>query len=618
MPSPRKDELRIFTPTGMLGYGYDHQLFYSALDEGVDAIICDAGSTDSGPSKLALGSMSCPRDAYIHDLEPFLDAANSHNTPVLIGSAGGDGSNAHVDVFVDIIQEIIKKKGYRSMKIVKIYSEIDKDLVKRKLGAGTITPCGTAVPPLQSKDIEDAPRIVAQMGMEPYLKAMEEHPDLDIIVGGRSYDPSPYAAFCLHRGFNDLGLAYHMGKILECGAICAEPKSREALAIVRRDHFDVVPTNPNARCTPISVAAHTLYEKTRPDILVGPGGTLDLRDTTYEALKDNRTVRVRGAKFVSVPEDSYTVKLEAARTTGYHSTFWGGFADPVLISQIDVFVERVRSHVASVCNFAYDLKLTTYGGGDSISMFRGARRGEDAPASMAITGEARAETQDKATHVINAARVACMHVSYPGQVATSGNFAMSCAPFDIPMGKVCEFCIYHLMPVTDPADLFPRKLIETPGGGENGVQHAASPVVSVSKEIQKSKVTNGSATNIPIKAALMPRPSPGYHYIGDLASVVRSKNAGPYELTFDVVFDSPKTYSMVKSSDSLTKSTIAELYEIDESEVVAALWWDPAMAFKATVKRPIVSGGFGETDTHGSCQHVRLMYLQVQGSFGQK
>ncbi|EXJ91695.1 hypothetical protein A1O3_00245 [Capronia epimyces CBS 606.96] len=611
MPSPTKDELRIYTPTGMLGYGYSHQLFYSALEDGIDAIICDSGSTDSGPSKLALGSMSCPRDAYIHDLEPIIDAANSHRTPVLIGSAGGDGSNAHVDVFVDIIENIIQRHGYRSMKIIKIYSEIDKDLVKSQLGAGTITPCGTAVPALQTKDIEDASLIVAQMGLEPYLKAMEEHPDFDIIIGGRTYDPSPYAAFCLYHGFNDLGLAYHMGKILECGAICAVPKSREALAVVRRDHFDVVPSNPNARCTPVSVAAHTLYEKTRPDILVGPGGTLSLQDTTYEGLQDNRTVRVRGAKFIPVPDGQYTVKLEAARTAGYHSTFFGGFADPILISQIDDVVARIRSHVASVCKFDYDLKLITYGSGDNISMFAEARRADGSPQSVAITGEARADTQDKATHVINAARIACMHIPYQGQVATSGNFAMSCAPFDIPMGKVCEFCIYHLMPVADPVELFPRQLVKVQGSTQTGIRPRAPLAVSTDKDHSKA---NSTSTSTPAKVVLTPRPPPGYHYLGELASVIRSKNAGPYELTFDVMFGSPENYSKVKSSNVLTKSTIADLYRIDEAEVVAALWWDPAMAFKATVKRPIISGGFGETDTHGSCQHTRLMYLQIQVS----
>jgi hypothetical protein len=87
------------------------------------------------------------------------------------------------------------------------------------------------------------------------------------------------------------------------------PKA-ESLAIIREDSFDILPLNPNARCTPTSIAAHTLYEKTRPDILLGPGGALHLANATYEQLPDNRTVRVRGSKFVPSAEGEYTVKLK--------------------------------------------------------------------------------------------------------------------------------------------------------------------------------------------------------------------------------------------------------------------------------------------------------------------
>jgi hypothetical protein len=96
------------------------------------------------------------------------------------------------------------------------------------------------VPELNENDIDSSTRIVAQMGLEPYLKAMRENPDFDIIVGGRAYKPAPYAAFCTFRGFEDLGVAYSMGKIMECGAQCSIPKSREALAIIRQDSFNMI------------------------------------------------------------------------------------------------------------------------------------------------------------------------------------------------------------------------------------------------------------------------------------------------------------------------------------------------------------------------------------------
>ncbi|RAK95667.1 uncharacterized protein BO80DRAFT_459584 [Aspergillus ibericus CBS 121593] len=574
-------ELKILTPIGMLGYGFDEALFWSAVSDGVDAIICDSGSTDSGPARLALGTMSGSRDGYAAELEKFLLAAHHFHVPVLIGSAGGDGANAHVDVFVDIIHEIVARLHLRPMKVVKIYAEVSKDVVREELDAGRIVSCGEAVPELQRSDVEDASRIVAQMGMESYLKAMDEHPDFDVIIGGRSYDPAPYAAFCVHKGFTNLDIAWHMGKIMECGALCAKPKSREALAIVRHDSFDIRPLNPSSRCTAVSVAAHTLYEKTRPDLLVGPGGSLHLNDTTYEELPDNRTVRVRGAKFVPVEQGGYTVKLEAARTHGYHSCFFGGFTDPILVAQIDPFIQTVRDHVASVCKFEYDLKLTTYGARNEISI----------------------------TRVIHAARVGCMHGSYLGQVATSGNFAMPCAPLDIPMGRVCEFCIYHLMPVDDPTALFPI-FAETTQHNSDG-EPPALVIPAYSPRGFQSASYAEHENNLLRPTILSPPAPPGMRYLGEFASVIRSKNAGPYELTFDIMFDSLAKYFFAKSSGVLDVSKFAELYAIKVSDIVAAVWWEPAMALKVTVKRPIVSGRFGETDTHGSCQHAGLLRVLI-------
>lgn len=67
-----------------------------------------------------------------------------------------------------------------------------------------------------------------------------------------------------------------MGKIMECGALCALPKGKTIIARIQKDNFILTPMNPIERCTPLSVCAHTMYEKTRPDLLAGPGGLLDL------------------------------------------------------------------------------------------------------------------------------------------------------------------------------------------------------------------------------------------------------------------------------------------------------------------------------------------------------
>ena len=203
--SHSKTELRILTPVGMLGQGFNEQTFWQAIEGGVDAMILDSGSTDSGPGKLATGSTSVPRAGYVRDLAVMVKACHAYRVPIIVGSAGGDGEDQHVDMLIDIVAELISKNGYRPMKVVGIYAEIPKDVVRQKLADGLISPCGAGVPQLLETDIASATRVVAQMGHEPYMKAMLQNPDFDIIIGGRAYDPAPYAAFCLYHGFKDMG-----------------------------------------------------------------------------------------------------------------------------------------------------------------------------------------------------------------------------------------------------------------------------------------------------------------------------------------------------------------------------------------------------------------------------
>lgn len=202
--------------------------------------------------------------------------------------------------------------------------------------------CGACVPALTPDDIASAKTIVAQIGSEPYIDVMTAHPDFNVILGGRSYDPAPYAAYCawqLRRQQPHLteeqveerfGGFIHMGKIMECGGHCGQPKSHGAVATVYASGlFDVRPTASGSHCTPLSVAAHALYENARPDILHGPGGALLLSDSQYEQLVDGRSVRVHGSKFQSCKSNGepYRIKLEGAKTVGYRSIFMGGIKD---------------------------------------------------------------------------------------------------------------------------------------------------------------------------------------------------------------------------------------------------------------------------------------------------
>ncbi|NLX66654.1 MAG: DUF4387 domain-containing protein [Bacteroidales bacterium] len=98
----------------------------------------------------------------------------------------------------------------------------------------------------------------------------------------------------------------------------------------------------------------------------------------------------------------------------------------------------------------------------------------------------------------------------------------------------------------------------------------------------------------------------------DIASVIRSKNSGPYELTFDVIFKDFEMYERVKTANIFNAAMFAPLYGIPESDIISLVYFDPAKAIKITIVRPIPSGSLGETDVYGAQQHAPLMGVKFE------
>lgn len=96
----------------------------------------------------------------------------------------------------------------------------------------------------------------------------------------------------------------------------------------------------------------------------------------------------------------------------------------------------------------------------------------------------------------------------------------------------------------------------------------------------------------------------------DIADVIRSKNAGPYELTFDIIFKDFDTYRKVWEAGVFNEDMFAKLYAIDKKDIIGIINFDPAKAIKITIARPICSGQLGETDVYGAQQHAPLTSLE--------
>lgn len=96
----------------------------------------------------------------------------------------------------------------------------------------------------------------------------------------------------------------------------------------------------------------------------------------------------------------------------------------------------------------------------------------------------------------------------------------------------------------------------------------------------------------------------------DLATVVRSKNAGPLYVTFDVMFPDKAAFERVKNSRVLTEKMISDLYNVDIKEV-SIIMYDIVNSLKITIPRKEISGAPGDTDVYGCQQQVPLSGVEI-------
>jgi Domain of unknown function (DUF4387) len=103
----------------------------------------------------------------------------------------------------------------------------------------------------------------------------------------------------------------------------------------------------------------------------------------------------------------------------------------------------------------------------------------------------------------------------------------------------------------------------------------------------------------------------GTRPLRDLAPTIRSKNAKPYRVTFDVLFDRSEVYEYVKRTGALNPKSFARTYGIPESMVTSSFVFDPGLAFKFTIRRPRVQGAFGDGDLYACQWHAPLLELPI-------
>lgn len=445
-----------------VGAGFTDDSLAAALEKELAFIGADAGTIDVGPYQLAGVGSIFSEDLCRHDLHRLVLASHAKRIPLVIGSCGGSGSDAAVDWFAELVRDIARAESM-SLRIARIYSEIDRDYLAGKHRAGKITPLSGSPLPYDEEVIARSERIVGVMGVEPVIAALSG--GADVVLAGRMTDSAIFAAIPLMRGV-PAAVAWHAGKVAECGSAIAEPVRNDLLHVmVEDDAFRVAPLNPATRCTPWSVAAHQLYENADPRRFVEPSGVLDATNAVFEA-HDDRTVRVSGAAFHASPQP--TVKLEGVELAGYQSIAMMSYNDRVLLEsfpswltdarrEVDVKVRRVYGDAASSAT----LSVRPYGAGDGTWLFDGPD--VSAPQQeVFLLLDVVAPKQSMASGIANIAWHTLCHFPTKGW---SGGFVTAAWPYNPPVidrGPVYRFNVNHAVDVDDPLEV-PRITYEEVG-----------------------------------------------------------------------------------------------------------------------------------------------------------
>lgn len=456
------EEIRILSPTGVIGSGFLESSFERGISMKPHVIACDAGSTDPGPAFLGSGETHFSREGTKRDLRIMLKGRDALGVPLILGSCGTGGGDAGVDWMRDIALEIASEENLH-FKLGLVRSEQDKAYLKRCLREGRIEPLNPA-PEFNETVIDRSAHIVGMMGYEPIAKALNE--GADVILAGRSSDTSIFAAYPMMRNPKNPGLCWHLAKIIECGAACAVQRKRpdSVLGRLYDDHFIVEPLDPEMRCSPQSVASHTLYENSDPFLITEPAGTIDSTDAVYEAETD-RSVRVSGSRFI--PAKRYSIKLEGAELAGYQFVVIGGVRDPFILKQLDAWLENLQIRFKDRVKDLFDGKVGSddyviisriYGRNGTMGVLE--PKANEIGHEVGVLFEITAGDRDTAWAIAKTFSHFALHFPIPEWQGLITGFAYPFAPAELEKGEVYQFSVNHVVYPDDPCEMFRFKYEE--------------------------------------------------------------------------------------------------------------------------------------------------------------
>ena len=444
--------LRVLAVSGQLGYGIPDAAFTAGLARKPHFLGADMGSVDPGPYYLGSGNLATSDAMTRDDLSKALRGARSIGVPFLLGTAGTAGAAPHLDKTLALVRDIARAEGLH-FRLASIRADMPRDLVKRAIRAGKVRPLG-AIPALTEHAVDASTHVVGQMGIEAFQRALTA--GADVVIAGRACDTAVFAAIPAMLGY-PVGPAMHMAKISECCSLCTTPGGRDALlGTLEGDSFTIDSMNPLRNATPMSVAAHSLYEQGDPYRVIEPEGVLNTEAARYESV-DSHRCRITGARWE--PATRFTVKIEGATRVGERAVLLAGCADPKAIAamrEILPAVEKtVRELVSESVRAPFELYYRVYGI-DGVFEWQGPPPA--LPREVFVMVECIAASAEDAKSVATVFKQYLLHHGFPGRISTGGNLAFPFTPPEVVAGTAYRFSVYHVMEADALEPLFPVTL----------------------------------------------------------------------------------------------------------------------------------------------------------------
>ena len=492
-------------------------------------------------------------------------------------SFGIAGADPHLDTCLEAFDALCLRNGW-SLDVGVVRSEVDRDLLLATIAGGQpVVPAGPGAalsPRLTADDVQEAERIVALIGPEPVMAALDR--GVDGVITGRALDIGLFMALPMLRGI-PTAVAAFAGKLLECGGLALEPgdSGRCLWASLDETGLEVRSPSADARATVRSLVSHTFYERSHPTQEENPGGLLDLADATY--VETPTGIRCEGARWVEAP---YTVLMEGARREGFRAVSLLGVREPALLAQARSWADSAEAAVVNAPRFADAVRdgrlrvATRIFGLDAVL-------GALEP-NQAVTGheagvlvDVVADTEELAKEAAYFAFIRLFIGPYPG-------------------GR-------------PPPATRPRRSCRSSCRCRRCSRSRSTTCCRSPTRWRRSR-PRWCGSRAPQR---FPRSRRTAMRLSDAADVIRSKNAGPFTVTVDLFFGDEPKYAAARSSSLLTVEGVAAAYAVPVDQVKGVWWDDRIRAAKVSLVRWSSSSDPFCSDLFGAHLHTPLAQAEL-------